>query len=88
MQNKTEKKKKLSLTTWIFVALLAGALTGVVINYVIPPNYVVDDILVSGVFYVVGQGFIRLMRMLVVPLVPSYVEAWRSETRRSSEMSA
>ena len=69
MQNKTEKKKKLSLTTWIFVALLAGALTGVVINYVIPPNYVVDDILVSGVFYVVGQGFIRLMRMLVVPLV-------------------
>lgn len=45
------------------------ALTGVVINYVIPPNYVVDDILVSGVFYVVGQGFIRLMRMLVVPLV-------------------
>ena len=29
----------------------------------------VDDILVSGVFYVVGQGFIRLMRMLVVPLV-------------------
>ena len=69
MQNKTEKKKKLSLTTWIFIALLAGALTGVVINYVIPPNYVVDDILVSGVFYVVGQGFIRLMRMLVVPLV-------------------
>lgn len=69
MQNKTEKKKKLSLTTRIFVALLAGALTGVVINYVIPPNYVVDDILVSGVFYVVGQGFIRLMRMLVVPLV-------------------
>lgn len=69
MQNKTEKKKKLSLTTWIFVALLAGALTGVVINYMIPPNYVVDDILVSGVFYVVGQGFIRLMRMLVVPLV-------------------
>ena len=69
MQNKTEKKKKLSLTTRIFLALLAGALTGVVINYVIPPNYVVDDILVSGVFYVVGQGFIRLMRMLVVPLV-------------------
>jgi len=68
MQNKTEKKK-LSLTTRIFVALLAGALTGVVINYVIPPNYVVDDVLVSGVFYVVGQGFIRLMRMLVVPLV-------------------
>ena len=53
----------------IFIALLAGALTGIIINYVIPSNFVVDDILVSGVFYVIGQGFIRLMRMLVVPLV-------------------
>ena len=70
MQNKNDKmKKKLSLTTMIFIALLAGAVTGMVINYVIPSNYVVDDILVSGIFYVVGQGFIRLMRMLVVPLV-------------------
>ena len=53
----------------IFIALLAGALAGVIINYVIPSNYVVDDIIVQGVFYIVGQGFIRLMRMLVVPLV-------------------
>lgn len=53
----------------IFIALLAGALTGVIINYLIPSNYVVDDIIVQGVFYIVGQGFIRLMRMLVVPLV-------------------
>ena len=28
-----------------------------------------DDIFVNGIFYVVGQGFIRLMQMLVVPLV-------------------
>lgn len=53
----------------IFIALLAGALAGVIINYLIPSNYVVDDIIVQGVFYIVGQGFIRLMRMLVVPLV-------------------
>ena len=39
-----------------------------IINYVIPSNYVVDDIIVQGVFYIVGQGSIRLMRMLVVPL--------------------
>ena len=69
MQNKVQRKKKISLTTMIFIALLAGALTGVVINYLIPPNYVVDDIIVQGVFYIAGQGFIRLMRMLVVPLV-------------------
>ena len=53
----------------IFIALLAGALSGVIINYLIPSNYVVDDIIVQGLFYIVGQGFIRLMRMLVVPLV-------------------
>ena len=69
MQNRVQKKKKISLTTMIFIALLAGALTGVIINYLIPSNYVVDDIIVQGVFYIVGQGFIRLMRMLVVPLV-------------------
>ena len=69
MQNRVQKKKKISLTTMIFIALLAGALAGVIINYVIPSNYVVDDIIVQGVFYIVGQGFIRLMRMLVVPLV-------------------
>ena len=69
MQNRVQKKKKISLTTMIFIALLAGALAGVIINYVIPSNYVVDDIIVQGVFYIVGQGFIRLMKMLVVPLV-------------------
>ena len=69
MQNRVQKKKKISLTTMIFIALLAGALAGVIINYLIPSNYVVDDIIVQGVSYIVGQGFIRLMRMLVVPLV-------------------
>ena len=29
----------------------------------------VQNVLVNGIFYVVGQGFIRLMQMLVVPLV-------------------
>ncbi|MFR1934238.1 MAG: cation:dicarboxylate symporter family transporter [Clostridioides difficile] len=28
-----------------------------------------DDVLINGVFYVVGDGFLRLMQMLVVPLV-------------------
>ena len=28
-----------------------------------------DTVLVDGIFYVVGQGFLRLMQMLVVPLV-------------------
>ena len=35
MQNRVQKKKKISLTTMIFIALLAGALAGVIINYLI-----------------------------------------------------
>ena len=53
----------------IFIALLGGALAGGMIYYLIPSNYVVDDIIVQGVFFSLLIGFIRLMRMLVVPLV-------------------
>ena len=56
MQNRVQKKKKISLTTMIFIALLAGALAGVIINYVIPSNYVVDDIIVQGVFLYCRTG--------------------------------
>lgn len=69
-KNSTEKtKKKLGLSTQIFIALLLGALLGVVIHYWIPSGYIKDTVIVEGVLYVVGQGFIRLMQMLVVPLV-------------------
>lgn len=67
---KTDKdKKKMGLTTKIFIALLAGAVFGIVLCYVVPSSSIKDDILVEGILYVIGQGFIRLMKMLVVPLV-------------------
>lgn len=62
-------KKKLSLSTLIFTALLLGALFGVGLHYLIPAGHIRDDIIIEGMLYVVGQGFIRLMQMLVVPLV-------------------
>lgn len=69
-KNTAEKtKKKIGLSTQIFIALLIGALFGVVIHYWIPSSYIKDIVIVEGVLYVVGQGFIRLMQMLVVPLV-------------------
>lgn len=69
-KNTAEKtKKKIGLSTQIFIALLIGALFGVVIHYWIPSGYIKDTVIVEGVLYVVGQGFIRLMQMLVVPLV-------------------
>lgn len=64
-----EEKKKMGLTTKIFVGLISGLILGVVLNLWVPNSYFRDTILVDGVFYVVGNGFIRLMKMLVVPLV-------------------
>ena len=62
-------RKKLGLTSAIFIALGLGIVCGVVFHYFIPEGFVRDDVFVNGIFYVVGQGFIRLMQMLVVPLV-------------------
>ncbi len=73
----------------IFIALIAGAITGMVLHYLVPDSSVKNDVIVEGVLYVLGQGFIRLMKMLVVPLVFSahwYVEVWLSVILRSWEM--
>ena len=64
-----KNKKTMGLSTKIFIALIVGALLGVGIHYFMPKGYIRDTIIIEGVFYVVGQGFIRLMQMLVVPLV-------------------
>lgn len=68
-QLKNRKRKKISLTSKIFIALVLGAITGVCFHYLIPAGEVRDTIFVDGIFYVFGQGFLRLMQMLVVPLV-------------------
>ncbi|MGO5052290.1 dicarboxylate/amino acid:cation symporter [Lachnospiraceae bacterium LCP25S3_G4] len=67
--NKHSKKRKVGLTTRIFIALIIGAIVGIIIHYFVPSGYIRDDIIVNGIFQVVGQGFIRLMQMLVAPLV-------------------
>ena len=57
-KNTAEKtKKKIGLSTQIFIALLIGALFGVVIHYWVPSSYIKDTVIVEGVLYVVGQGF-------------------------------
>jgi len=64
-----KEKKPMGLSTKIFIALLTGALLGVGIHYLVPAGFFRDSIIIEGIFYVIGQGFIRLMQMLVVPLV-------------------
>ena len=71
MQEKesVNEKKKMGLTSKIFIGLIGGLILGVVLNLWVPNSYFRDTVLVDGIFYVVGNGFIRLMKMLVVPLV-------------------
>ncbi len=66
---KPEPKKSVSLTTWILVSLAAGIVVGIICSTAVPDGSPVDVYLIEGVFYVLGQWFIRLMQMLVVPLV-------------------
>lgn len=63
------KKKKLGLSQQIFIALIAGLVVGILIHYFMPAGHFRDDVLIEGIFYTIGQVFIRLMQMLVVPLV-------------------
>ena len=64
-----KRKRKIGLAGQIMIALLLGIACGVVFHYLVPSGTVRDDIIVNGIFQFVGQGFIRLMQMLVVPLV-------------------
>ena len=68
-ENMVKEKKKVGLSTKIFIALLTGAVAGVLIHYFMPDSSFKNDILMNGILYVLGNGFIRLMQMLVVPLV-------------------
>ena len=57
-EKNVKEKKKISLTSMIFIALIAGAITGMVLHYLVPDSSVKNDVIVEGVLYVLGQGFI------------------------------
>jgi len=62
------KKGKMSLSTKIFIGLILGLITGIILNF-IPESFIRDQILIDGIFYLVGQAFLKAIMMLVVPLV-------------------
>ena len=64
-----KEKKKLGMTTWILISLVAGIACGLILNQVVPDGSPVDEYMIEGLFYIIGQGFIRLMQMIVAPLV-------------------
>ena len=61
-------KSKLSLSAKIFIAMILGAIAGLILNYSGNPEWT-RVWLTDGLFEVFGQIFISLLRMLVVPLV-------------------
>ena len=61
--------RKISLGNWILIAMILGMLTGLFLNFYVEDPLIKNYILMDNVFYVGGELFIRLMKMLVVPLV-------------------
>ena len=61
--------RKISLGNWILIAMILGTLTGLFLNFYVENPFIKDYILMDNVFYIGGELFIRLMKMLVVPLV-------------------
>ena len=62
-------RRKPGLTTAIFIGLLLGAAAGILFHYLVPAGPFRDALMIDGILYVIGNGFLRLMQMLVVPLV-------------------
>lgn len=64
-----EKSEKMSSTKKILLSMLIGLVVGLALHYLLPDGYIKQTILVDGLFYLLGQGFVRMLQMLVVPLV-------------------
>lgn len=63
-----ENTKKMNLTTKIFIALILGVVTGLILHP-IKENPMVEKYLLNFIFNFLGNGFVRAIRMVVVPLV-------------------
>lgn len=61
--------KKISLGNWILIGMLLGLIVGLLLNFYLHDPFIKDIILMDNVFFVGGNLFIKLMKMLVVPLV-------------------
>lgn len=61
-------KKRIGITTKIFIGLLIGLVVGILVHS-LPAGTFRDDILIDGIFQLLGQIFLRGIMMMVVPLV-------------------
>ncbi|WP_296889702.1 dicarboxylate/amino acid:cation symporter [uncultured Methanobrevibacter sp.] len=63
------KLKKIGLSGWIMISMVLGLFAGLFLNFYVTDPFIKNIVLINNVFYLGGNGFIRLMKMLVVPLV-------------------
>lgn len=63
------KMKEISLGTWILIGMILGFIVGAILNLFVTDPFIKNTILINNVFYLGGNVFIKLMKMLVVPLV-------------------
>ena len=60
--------KNLKLIHKVFIGLISGIIVGALL-YPMKENPIVSRYIVSGLFEFLGQGFLRLVKMIIVPLV-------------------
>lgn len=60
--------KNLKLIHKVFIGLVSGIIVGALL-YPLKENPIVSKYIVSGLFEFLGQGFLRLVKMIIVPLV-------------------
>ncbi len=64
-----ERLKNISLGNWMLIGMILGFLVGLILNFFVNDPFIKNTLLVDNIFYLGGTVFIRLMKMLVVPLV-------------------
>ena len=63
------KIKKISWGNWILISMILGLIVGLILNYYVKDSFIKDTILLNNLFNILGNGFIKLIKMIVVPLV-------------------
>ena len=64
-----KKVKDISLGNKILIGMILGLVVGLFLNFFVNNPFIKDVVLMDNIFYLGGTVFIRLMKMLVVPLV-------------------
>ena len=68
MEKNLESKKAMSLGKKSIIGLIAGLIIGAILCFV-PASTFRDDFLIGTVFKIVGNGYLNLIKMTIVPFV-------------------